>query len=74
MHRVVLIPFCISQIPQQEHINSNPFQGPPNDKKKNKTWVKKKEIINYGISLRSPRCLLNFWTLRVDANFRLGAY
>ena len=35
MHRVVLVPFCTSQNPQQVHINSSPFQGPPNDEKKN---------------------------------------
>ena len=34
MRRVVLVPFCISQIPQQVHINSSPFQGPPNNERK----------------------------------------
>ena len=76
MHRVVLVPSCISQIPRQVHINSNPFQGPPNDIKEkvlgqeveyNKLthliempWVLIKFLDLEGGCLFEAGCLLNF--------------
>ena len=70
MRRVVLVPFCISQIPQQVHINSSPFQGPPNNEKKNPGT--RRIITNYGISLRCPGCLLKFLDLEGGRKIEAG--